>query len=89
MNLEASLADRYAYLKALVDAQSKDLEKLREQIKQTGKETLIGDHCIIQVRLSERSSLDRNKLINYLSADILDSCEKKTVVTSVNIKPKI
>ena len=64
-----ALADRYAFIKSEIEALGKELEKVRFEIKQTGVERLVGERAIVEVALSERSTLDTKAAKEFLTAD--------------------
>ena len=87
-NLSA-LADRYALIKSEIDALTKELEKARAEIKATGVERLVGERAIVEVALSERSTLDTKAAKEFLSADQIAACTKVTLVETLRIKPNL
>jgi len=84
-----SLADRYAALKAAIDALTKELDKVKTEIKATGLETIEGDMPIVTVSLSERSSLDTKAVKDLLTPDQIAACTRVTLVETLRVKPKV
>ena len=84
-----SLADRYAALKAEIDALTKELDKVKTEIKATGLETIEGDMAIVTVSLSERSSLDTKAVKDLLTPDQIAACTRVTLVETLRVKPKV
>jgi len=83
------LADRYAILKAEVDALTKQLDAIKAEIKATGVETLTGEQAIVTVALSERSTLDTKTARAYLTPAQIEACTKVTLVETLRIKPRL
>ena len=83
-----SLADRYAILKADVDALAKALDAVKAEIKATGLETIVGDRAIVTVALSERSTLDTKAAKALLTDEQVEACTKVTLVETIRVKPK-
>lgn len=81
-----SLADRYA----LVDAEIKALEKVKDalkaEIKATGCETIEGNTFDVVVGLSERSSLDQAKVKALLTPVQIADCTKVSTVETLRVK---
>jgi hypothetical protein len=84
-----SLADLYAAAKAEADRISKTLEKLRAEILATGVEEIVGNHAIVVVSLSERTSFDSKTAKAYLTADQIADCSKVALVETLRIKPNL
>ena len=80
-NLSA-LADRYAFIKSEIDALTKELDKARAEIKAT-------ERAIVEVALSERSTLDTKAAKEFLTADQIAACTKVTLVETLRIKPNL
>jgi hypothetical protein len=84
-----ALADRYAFIKAEIEALNKELEQVRKDIKDTGVERLVGERAIVEVALSERSTLDTKAAKEFLTADQIAACTKVTLVETLRIKPNL
>lgn len=87
-NLSA-LADRYAFIKSEIDALTKELEKARAEIKATGVERIVGERAIVEVGLSERSTLDTKAAKEFLTADQIAACTKVTLVETLRVKTNL
>lgn len=83
-----ALADRYAILKADIDALTKQLDAIKAEIKATGVETLVGDQAVVTVALSERSTLDPKAVRELLTAEQVAACTKVTLVETLRVKAK-
>lgn len=84
-----SLADRYAILKADIDALTKELDAVKAEIKATGKDVIEGDNAIVTVSLSERSTLDTKAAKALLTDEQVASCTKITLVETLRVKPRV
>ena len=84
-----TLADRYAILKSDIDALTEELNRVKAEIKATGMETIVGEHAIVVVALSERSTLDTKAAKEFLTADQIAACTKVTLVETLRVKPKV
>jgi hypothetical protein len=89
MSNHSALADRYAFIKSEIEALNKELEKVRFEIKQTGVERLVGERAIVEIGLSERSTLDTKAAKEFLTADQIAACTKVTLVETLRIKPNL
>ena len=85
----APLADRYALLKSDIEELTKELDKVRAEIKASGVERIIGERAIVEVALSERSSIDTQAVKEILSADQLASVTRVTLVETLRVKPNV
>jgi hypothetical protein len=89
IDMTASLADRYAILKAEIDALTKEMDKVKAEIKSTGLETIEGDRAIVVVSLSERSTLDTKAAKTFLTDEQVATCTKVTLVETLRVKPRV
>jgi hypothetical protein len=89
MEIDMTLADRYAILKSDIDALTEELNRVKAEIKATGMETIVGEHAIVVVGLSERSTLDTKAAKEFLTADQITACTKVTLVETLRVKPKV
>jgi len=89
INFTITLADRYAILKSDIDALTKELDRVKAEIKATGMETIVGENAIVVVGLSERSTLDTKAAKEFLTADQITACTKVTLVETLRVKPKV
>jgi len=82
-----SAADRYAILKADIDALTKELDKTRAEILATGSDRVVGDSVIVEVALSERTALDTKAAKALLTDEQVAACSKTTLITTLRVKP--
>lgn len=82
------LADRYAILKADIDALTKQLDAVKAEIIASGVETLTGDQAIVVVSLSERTTLDSAAAKALLTPEQVAACSKTSLVTTLRVKPR-
>lgn len=93
--MNASLADRYAALKVRADELDAELKRLREEILATGQELVVGDRCIVEVKLSDRKTVDwKAAAAAHLADDVRKQCEVAFAKVTKNIatlaiKPKL
>jgi len=83
-----SPADRFAILKADIDALTKELEKARAEILATGSDRVVGTNVIVEVSLSERSSLDTKAVKALLSPEQISACTKTSDVHTLRVKAR-
>jgi hypothetical protein len=83
-----ALADRYAILKADIEVLTEELNRVKAEIKATGKDVLDGERAIVTVSLSERTSFDAKVAKTFLTAEQIASCEKVTLIETIRVKPK-
>jgi len=83
----ATLADRYADIKAEIDGLERLLKDLRKEIMATGREEIIGTRAIVSVGLSERTSLDTAAIKELLTDEQIASCSKTALIETVRVKP--
>lgn len=84
-----ALADRYAILKADIDALTKQLDAIKAEIKASGVETLVGDQAVVTVSLYERSTLDSKAAKALLTKEQIKLCSKVTLVEKITIAPRV
>ncbi len=84
-----SLADRFAILKQEIDALTKEFDAVKDEIKATGLETIVGENAIVTVSLSERASLDTKAVKELLTAEQIAACTKVTLITTLRDKPRV
>jgi len=85
----STLADRYAILKSDIDMLTKELDRVKAEIKATGMETIVGENAIVVVSLSERSTLDTKAAKALLTEEQITACTKVTLVETLRVKPKV
>ena len=83
------IADQYAFLKNQIDSLTKELDKVKAQIKATGCEEIVGDQAVVTVGLSERSSFDAKVAKTFLTDEQIETCTKVSLVETLRIKPLI
>ena len=83
------IADKYAALKNEIDALTKELDKVKAEIKATGCETLTGERAIVTVSLSEREMLDTKAVKLLLTDEQIAACTKKTLVETLRVKANV
>lgn len=83
-----SAADRYAILKADIDALTKELDKARAEILATGSDRIVGDTVVVEVALSERTELDPKAAKALLTDEQVAACSKTTLITTLRVKPR-
>ena len=82
------LADRYAILKADIDALTKELDKAKAEIIASGVDRVVGDSAIVEVALSERTTLESKAVKELLTPEQVASCSKTALITTLRVKPK-
>lgn len=80
------LADLYAVAKAEFDKAEVKLKELREQIIETGRETLEGDAYQVTVSLSESSRINAELAKKHLTKVQLAKIYKASDVTTLRVK---
>lgn len=81
-------ADRFAILKADIDALTKELEKARAEILATGSDRVVGTNVIVEVSITERSSLDTKAAKALLSPEQVAACTKTSDVLTLRVKAR-
>lgn len=84
-----TLADQYAAAKSRAEAIEAELKTLRKLILATGQDKIVGERAIIEVALSERTSLDAKAARAFLTDEQAASCSKTTLVETIRIKVNI
>ena len=82
-------ADKYATIKARIDELEAELKLVREEIIATGAETVTGEFADIKVTLAERNTFDQTLAKSYLTAEQINACTKKSLVTTLRVKAKV
>jgi hypothetical protein len=88
INVNITLADRYAAAKAAADAAVAALDALKAEIKAAGIERHIGLTCDLVLALSEQRRIDNKMLQSYLTDEEIEACKKPVLVETIKIKPK-
>ena len=84
-----ALADRYATIKAEIDALKKELEDARAAIKATGRDTIEGQLAIVTVSLSERETFDAKVAKTFLTPEQIKACTKVSLIETLRDKPRL
>ena len=89
-----TLADRYAAIKAEIDGLTRLLDEVKNEIKATGRDEIVGDTAIVTVSLSEPVRFDAATAKTFLTAEQAAACMKTgEFVTTIRCKavksPKI
>lgn len=82
-------ADKYATIKARIDELEAELKLVREKIIATGAETVTGEFADIKVTLAERNTFDQTLAKSYLTAEQINACTKRSLVTTLRVKAKV
>lgn len=88
INVNITLADRYAAAKAAADAAVAALDALKAEIKAAGIERHIGVTCDLVLALSEQRRIDNKLLQSFLTDEQIEACKKPVLVETIKIKPK-
>ena len=87
--MTASLADRFALLKAEIDALTKEFDKVKAEIKATGLETIVGERAMVTVSLSERRTFDAKAAKAFLTDEQIEACTKTLLIETLRDKPLV
>jgi ParB-like chromosome segregation protein Spo0J len=82
----ATLADRYADIKAEIEGLTRLLDEVKAEIKAAGREEIIGDRNVVTLSLSERSTLDTTAAKKLLTAEQIAACTKVALVETIRVK---
>jgi ParB-like chromosome segregation protein Spo0J len=82
----ATLADRYADIKAEIEGMERLLKEVKDEIKAAGREEIVGTRAIVTLGLSERNSLDTSAAKKFLTDDEIKFCTKTTLVETIRVK---
>jgi ParB-like chromosome segregation protein Spo0J len=82
----ATLADRYADIKAEIEALTRLLDECKTEIKAAGREEIIGTRAIVTLGLSERTSLDTKLVKEILTDKQIAACSKTALVETIRVK---
>jgi ParB-like chromosome segregation protein Spo0J len=82
----AALADRYADIKAEIEGMERLLKEVKDEIKATGREEIVGTRSVVTLSLSERNSLDTSAAKKFLTDDEITFCTKTTLVETIRVK---
>ncbi len=82
----ATLADRYADLKAELEGIQRLLDECKAEIKATGRDEIVGTRAVVTVGLSERTSLDPKLVKELLTAEQVADCSKTALIETIRVK---
>jgi len=82
----ASLADRYADIKAEIEGLTRLLDEVKAEIKVAGREEIIGNRSIVTLSLSERSTLDTKAVKALLTEQQIADCTKVALIETIRVK---
>ena len=82
----ATLADRYADIKAEIEGLTRLLDECKAEIKAAGCEEIIGSRAVVTLSLSERTSLDTKLVKEILTDEQVAACSKTTLVETIRVK---
>lgn len=82
-----NLADRYAAIKAEIDGLTRLLNEVKDEIRATGKDEIVGDRNIVTVTLSEPTTFDAKVAKTFLTDEQIAACTKTgNLVTTIRVK---
>jgi ParB-like chromosome segregation protein Spo0J len=82
----ASLADRYADIKAEIEGLTRLLDEVKTEVKAAGREEIVGTRAVVTLGLSERNGLDTKLVRELLTAEQVAACTKVTLVETIRVK---
>lgn len=82
------LADRYATIKAEIDARTAILKELRDEIIATGKDKIVGAKAIVEVSSYESERLDTKAVRAKFGEDKLRDCMTVSLTETLRVKPR-
>lgn len=88
INVNITLADRYAAAKHAYDVAEAALDELKKLIKASGQEVHIGVTCDVTLSLSEQNRIDNKLLQGLLTEAQIESCKRKVLVETIRVKAK-
>lgn len=84
---QAKLADRYADIKAEIEGLKLLLDEVKEDIRKTGRDNIVGARNIVTVTLSEPVRFDAATAKTFLNPDQIAACTKTgELVTTIRVK---
>jgi ParB-like chromosome segregation protein Spo0J len=82
----ASLADRYADIKAEIEGLTRLLDEVKTEIRAAGREEIVGTRAVVTLGLSERNGLDTKLIRELLTAEQVAACTKVTLVETIRVQ---
>lgn len=86
-----NIADRYIVLREQAKALEAEMDLLKKEFLATGIERLPADDFDLAMvhQLSERGTIDKGLLAQFLTADQIKACTKVTQISSVTVKENL
>jgi hypothetical protein len=86
-----NIADRYITLREQTKAIEAEMDRIKKEFIATGMEHLAADEYDFAMvhQLSERGTIDKKLLAQFLSEDQIKACTKVTQISSVTVKENI
>ena len=86
-----NIADRYITLREQAKALDAEMDLLKREFLASGAERLAADEYDLAMvhQLSERGTIDKGLLAQFLTADQIKACTKVTQISSVTVKENI
>jgi len=86
-----NIADRYITLREQTKAIEAEMDRIKKEFIATGMERLAADEYDLAMvhQLSERGTIDKKLLAQFLSEDQINACTKVTQISSVTVKENI
>jgi len=86
-----NIADRYITLREQTKAIEAEMDRIKKEFIATGMERLAADEYDLAMvhQLSERGTIDKKLLAQFLSEDQIKACTKITQISSVTVKENI
>ena len=82
-----TLADRYAALKAEIDGLNRLLDEVKDEIKASGRDEIVGENAVVTVTLSEPVRFDAKTAKTFLTDEQVAACMKTgELVTTIRVK---
>lgn len=88
INVNITIADRFAAAKAAAEAATAALDALKAEIKAAGIERHIGVTCDVILTLSEQRRIDTKLLQALLTDEQIEACKKPVLVETIRVKAK-
>lgn len=88
INVNITIADRFAAAKAAAEAATAALDALKAEIKAAGIERHIGVTCDVILTLSEQRRIDTKLLQALLTDEQIEACKKPVLVETIRVRAK-